>query len=355
VSTIDRYFFRTVARSSLVMLLVLLALSGFINLVDQLEDVGVGRFQTVDAVFMVLFQWPRHGFDLFPMAVLLGAMFGLGGLAGHSELIAVRAIGVSLARLSWATLLTGIVLAILAAVIGEFVVPPAERFAQTYKSELLEDKTTVSRLAGAWFRDGNRIVNILQIEDQAQLAGVYTYQFEPDGSLLEVGRAASAELTGDSTLKLQDYRVTRVDDEVASAQQIGHLEISTELAGDLLESSVVPPESMDAASLLEYVDYLKSNDLQSVRYELAFWSRMANIAAVALMALLALPFVFGTLRSGGQGVRLLAGVLIGVVFFLAGGALADSATVYGLSPIVAAWIPAMLLLVAAMVGLARVR
>jgi len=243
----------------------------------------------------------------------------------------------------------------MAAVIGEFVVPPAERFAQNYKSELLEDKTTVSHLAGAWFRDGSRIVNILQIEDQAQLAGVYTYEFEPDGSLLQLGRAASAELAGDSTLSLRDYRVTRVDGDVAIAEQIGRLEVSTELAGDVLDSSVVPPESMDAVSLLEYVDYLKSNDLQSVRYELAFWSRMANIAAVALMALLALPFVFGTLRSGGQGVRLLAGVLIGVVFFLAGGALADSATVYGISPVVAAWIPAILLLVTAMVGLARVR
>ena len=55
MNTIDRYLFRVIARSSLLILLVLLALSGFINLVDQLDDVGTGRFQTADAVFMVLF------------------------------------------------------------------------------------------------------------------------------------------------------------------------------------------------------------------------------------------------------------------------------------------------------------
>ena len=78
MSTIDRYLFRVIASSSLLILLVLLALSGFINLVDQLDDVGTGRFQTIDAIFMVLFQWPRHAFDMFPMAVLLGALFFLG-------------------------------------------------------------------------------------------------------------------------------------------------------------------------------------------------------------------------------------------------------------------------------------
>jgi lipopolysaccharide export system permease protein len=154
---------------------------------------------------------------------------------------------------------------------------------------------------------------------------------------------------------LKDYAVTMVRGDVASVERVGQKAIETELAADLLESSVIEPESMSAGNLLEYVHYLKDNDLQSVRYELAFWSRIANVVSVALMSLLALPFVFGTIRSGSQGVRLLIGVLVGVVFFLAGGAMADSATVYGVPPIVAAWIPVTLLLAAAGIGLARVR
>jgi lipopolysaccharide export system permease protein len=355
VSILDRYLLRAIARSSLLIMLVLLALSGFINLVDQLKDVGVGRFGTTDALFMVLFLWPRHVFDMFPMAVLMGSMFGLGALANHSELIAIRAAGVSLGRLVWATLLAGTVLAGMAAVVGEFIVPPAERFAQTYKAELQQEQNSISRLAGAWFRDGPRIVNILQVQGQTRLSGVYTYEFEPDGRLLAVGRAASAELEADKALILRDYVMTLVDGDVASVDHIGEQRIETELAADLLESSVIEPESMSAAQLLEYSRYLRDNDLESVRYELAFWSRFATVAAVAVMAVLALPFVFGTLRSGGQGVRLLIGILVGVIFFLAGGALADSATVYGVAPVAAAGIPVGLLLLATGVGLARVR
>lgn len=355
MSILDRYLLRTVARSSVMVMLVLLALSGFVNLADQLEDVGVGKFDTVDAFFMVLFLWPQHAFEMFPMAVLMGAMFGLGALANHSELIAIRAAGVSLSRLAWATVMAGIVMAAVAAVIGEFVVPPAERFAQTYKTELMQEKPAISRLAGAWFRDGPRIVNILQVQGQTRLLGVYTYEFEPDGRLLAVGRAPTAELAGDDALLLKDYALTIVEGDVASVERVGERLIATELAADLLESSVIEPESMTAGSLLEYVRYLQDNDLQSVRYELAFWSRIANVTAVALMSLLALPFVFGTLRSGSQGVRLLIGVLVGVIFFLAGGAMADSATVYGVPAVAAAWIPVALLLAAVTVGLYRVR
>lgn len=354
MNILDRYLLKVIGRSSIMVMLVLLALSGFINLVDQLEDVGVGRFGTTDAFFMVLFLWPRHAFEMFPMAVLMGSMFGLGALANHSELIAIRAAGVSLARLVWATLLAGTILAGIAALIGEFVVPPAERFAQTYKAELEEEENSISRLAGAWFRDGPRIVNILQVQGETRLSGVYTYEFEPDGRLLAVGKAPIGELDGQAGLLLRDYVTTRVEGDVATVENVGMKRIETELAADLLESSVIEPESMGARSLLEYAHYLKDNDLQSVRYELAFWSRFATVAAVALMAVLAVPFVFGTLRSGSQGVRLLIGVLVGVVFFLAGGALADSASVYGVAPMAAAWIPVGLLFVAIGIGLARV-
>jgi len=355
MTILDRYLFKVIARGSIMVMLVLLALSGFINLVDQLEDVGVGRFGTTDAFFMVLFLWPRHAFDMFPMAVLMGSMFGLGALANHSELIAIRAAGVGLARLVGATLLAGGILAVFAAAIGEFVVPPAERFAQTYKTELEQEESSISRLAGAWFRDGPRIVNILQVQGESRLSGIYTYEFEPDGRLLAVGRAPYGELDADHGLLLNDYMTTRVEGDVARVETVGEKRIETELAADLLESSVIEPESMSAGSLREYVDYLKDNDLQSVRYELAFWSRFSTAAAVAVMAVLAVPFVFGTLRSGGQGVRLLIGILIGIIFFLAGGALADSATVYGVPPVAAAWIPVGLLMLAAGIGLAKVR
>ena len=133
---IDRYLFVTMARASALVILVLLAQSAFINFVDQLDEVGEGSFTTADAVFFTLMLWPSHAFEMFPIAVLLGTMLGLGALANHSELIALRAAGVSMWRFARTGLLTGLVFAVVAAVVGEFIAPPAEQYARTHKAEL---------------------------------------------------------------------------------------------------------------------------------------------------------------------------------------------------------------------------
>jgi lipopolysaccharide export LptBFGC system permease protein LptF len=90
MNLIDRYLALAAARATLAVMVVLLALIGFISLTGQLEDVGKGNFQAVDAFLVVVAQWPRNAFDIFPIAALLGGMMGLGALAKHSELVAVR-------------------------------------------------------------------------------------------------------------------------------------------------------------------------------------------------------------------------------------------------------------------------
>ena len=352
---LDRYLFGAIARATLIVMLVLLALIGFVNLAAQLDDVGVGRFGVTDAILVVVLTFPTNAFDIFPMAVLLGSMLGLGTLANRSELVVIRAAGVSTVRLALAMFVTGCVLALAAGVLGEIVGPPAERFKQEYKAELKQGTPGTSRLAGTWLRDGPRILNILQVQDPSSLAGVFSFEFDETGQLRSIGHARSGRKLDGDTWRLEDFVATRVDGEVAAIDLAAPRMMETQLAPEVLEVSIVEPSRLSTPSLSEYIDYLRANDLAAERYELALWSRWANACAVILMVLLALPFVFGPLRSGGNGVRMVIGVLIGVTYFLATGALTNSAAVYDMSPLLAAWLPLLLLSVGAAAGLARIR
>lgn len=352
---IDRYLFVTMARASALVILVLLAQSAFINFVDQLDEVGEGAYTTSDAVFFTLMLWPSHAFEMFPIAVLLGTMLGLGALANHSELIAIRAAGVSMWRFARTALLTGIVFAVVAAVVGEFIAPPAEQYARAHKAQLKEQKTDIDSLSGIWLRDGERIINVVQVQDERNLLGVYTFDFDRNGQLLAIGRAPTAERRDDGLWRLDDYRATRVEGDVAYVEAAPERLLETSLDADVLEVSVVRPASLSLVELWLYARYLKNNDLDSGKYEMALWNRIANVAAVPLMVLLGLPFVFGPLRSGGNGIRLVVGVLIGVGYYLANGALADASAVYDVPPVVTAWIPVAVLALAAGIGILRAR
>jgi lipopolysaccharide export system permease protein len=354
VNLLDRYLAFAAARATLGVMLVLLALVAFISLTGQLQDVGRGNFQVADAFLVVVAQMPRNAFEIFPIAALLGGMMGLGTLARHSELVAVRAAGVGLRRLAYAMLLAGLLFAAAAAAVGEFVMPPAERFADEYSDELKRDRTSLSGLSGSWLRDGERVFNILQVESLERLGGVYVYRFDEAGRLDTVARARRAEVGHDRKWTLEDVRLTRFGERIET-EALPVVELTTGIDPSVMAVSVIDTNSMSIPMLQDYIRYLEVNDLQAGRYEMALWQRIANVAAVPAMLLLALPFVFGPLRSGGNSTRFVVGFLIGILYILGKGALADGAQVYGAPIWLTAWMPVAVILVAAIFGMTRVR
>ena len=354
MTILDRYIALAAGRATLLVLVILLALIGFITLTSELQDVGQGSFETLDAFVLVIAHWPRNAFDVLPIAALLGGMMGLGALANHSELVALRAAGVGLRRLAYSMTLAGLVFAGAAAAIGEWVMPGAERFADAYSDELKRDRDSLSGLSGSWLRDGERVFNILQVETLERLGGVYVYRFDEAGRLDSVALARRAEVGADRTWTLHDVELTRFRARIET-ESMETLALETGVDPGVMAVSVIDTNNMSIPMLREYIRYLEANDLRAERYEMAVWQRIANVAAVPAMLLLALPFVFGPLRSGGNSARFIAGFLVGILYILGKGALADGAQVYGAPAWLTAWLPVALIFGAAMFGLSRVR
>ena len=74
-----------------------------------------------------------------------------------------------------------------------------------------------------------------------------------------------------------------------------------------------------------------------------------------IMPMLALAFVFGSLRSGGAGGRLVIGVVIGLAYYLASEMLANSGQVWDMNPALVAWLPSLVLLVVTIGALSKTR
>ena len=160
---LDRYIGKTVVLSTLLSLLVLLTLVAFVTLLKEMDEVGTGVYRALDAVYYVLLILPRGAYEIFPVAVLLGSLIGLGGLAGNSELTAMRAAGISLARIIFAALKGGILVMLLVILLGEFVAPHSENYAEVMRAEKIAEKITLKTKYGFWARDGQSFINIRYI------------------------------------------------------------------------------------------------------------------------------------------------------------------------------------------------
>jgi lipopolysaccharide export system permease protein len=360
VTLLDRYLIRQILWYTLLVVGVLLTLSALFLFLEQQDDVGVGTYTMTDALFVTFLNLPKQFFQLLPIAALLGALVGLGNLARGSELIVVRASGVSVARIAGSAALAGVLLLTVGGLVGEFLAPPLESYARQVKTFGKFAKFSFAGSGGAWVKDGNRIVSIQQQTADDTFGGVYVYVIgaRPEDGVRRldvVGRADSAVLVGRNTWRLDNYAESALAAEGVKARRVKQLDVESTINPEFLGIAVVEPSGLTIRGLVRYLRHLRGNGLDTRTYESALWSRIARSLSTVLLCMLAVPFVLGPLRSSNAGSRTVIGILIGVVYFLVTRTLENSGEVYGLPPLLSAWAPAAALALVTTAAIARVR
>ncbi len=336
-------------------LAVLLSLGAFIEFVGQLDDIGVGEYGLLNALLWVVLKMPNIVAQLLPIAVLLGALLGLGSLAGRSELIVLQSAGVSPQRLAGSVLVTGAVLAMVGFALSMYLAPPLERYARQQRDMAKFGQSGVNAGDSAWIRDRSTIMNVIPPGDEDPGGSVYIFRLGAGSELEAVGRADTVRADPDRRWFLRNYTESRFTP-TAILRSFKDEALALEgMNPDLLSLTVLRDETMTGSALWRYVQFLKRSGLDARDYEVAFWSRIAAVLAVPLMCVLAVPFVLGPLRSGGTGLRMLAGLGIGLTWFLISRTLTDGGEVWNLNALAVAWLPTLALAIATVAVLSRTR
>ncbi len=352
---VDRYLAWTVVLYSAMVAAVLLTLGALFTFITQQDDIGVGDYDAGDALVYSLFNVPQQAFELMPIAVLIGSLLGLGALARGSELIVLRSSGVSIARLCGSVALGGLILLALAALLGEVVAPPLQKFARQQKAFSKFADVSFAGSGSAWVKDGNLILSVEEQSGDNLFGGIFL--FELDGTrLVRVARATTASVAPAGTgWLLRGYSETRFTEEGTTTSYSPVKEIETRVDPGFIGLAVSEPRQLTSQALLRLIGHQRENRLETDVYEFAFWSRIARTCAIVVVALLAIPFALGPLRSSGAGARMVIGILIGVAFFLLQRTLESGAIVFALDPTLLAWVPTILLSVLTSALLLRAR
>lgn len=338
---LDRYIGLTVIGGTLLALFVLLSIDLFFAFINEAQDIGIGRYGLHDALVYVGLTVPRRLYEMFPMAALIGSLLSLGVLASNSELVSMRAAGVSILRIARSVLQAGLIMLIAAAAIGEWVAPWSEQQAQQQRTLAQSETITFRSQHGLWARDREHFVNIKQILPDGRLAGVQVYALAGDGSLKRLLQADFAAHQG-TTWQLQGVRSGELNGQGMQVTRAEQLDFPGLMSPELLNVVTIDPEDLSARDLYRYARYMHDNGLDAGRYELAFWRRVVAPFAGLVMLFLSIPFVFGPLRSVGTGQRLLWGVLTGVAFYLVNQTMSHMGQVYGLPAPLSALLPPLL-------------
>jgi lipopolysaccharide export system permease protein len=285
---------------------------------------------------------------------MIGALMGLGNLAAGSELVVTRASGVSVWRTAWPVGLAGLTMALAMYGLGEYVAPPMAQWAKREKSTAKLADISFAGSSGAWVKDGNLILRVQTGEVDQAFGGVSL--FELDGNRLKsVKRAARISVAEPGRWRLHDVATTRFTDDRVESEVVPEMTMTSSVNPDFLGLAATDPDLLTLRGLASYIDHLRRNSLGTAAYEISYWSRVARLFAVIVVTLLALPFVFGPLRTTGAGARTVIGVLLGVVFFVITGMVEKGGQLFGANPVLVGWLPTAVIGFCTFVAISRTR
>ncbi|MEJ2565072.1 MAG: LPS export ABC transporter permease LptG [Gammaproteobacteria bacterium] len=351
---LDRYIGVTVAGSTLVVLAVLLALFSFGSFVTELNAVGKGDYTLTVAAEYVLLTLPHVTYQLFPVVALLGSVIGLGVLASNNELLVMRAAGISVGRITLAVMKVGLLWIIVAVILGEFVAPLADRYAQTMHNTALVDRFAITSQNGLWARDGENYIHIRDVFANGVVGGVTIYKLDGKQRLLEVTQARTGRFV-DGEWRLRKVKRSLIDPAHIVTQDLKQLEWRSLLTPEMIDVVVVKPNSLSLKGLLDYIRYLRDNGLDAEHYQRAFWNKLIQPATTAVMVFLSIPFIFGPLRSVGVGQRIFVGALVGIGFYLLGQLFGIAGMLYHVPTALSAVLPTGLFFILGIMLMRRVR
>jgi lipopolysaccharide export system permease protein len=350
---LDRYLAGAVVVGTLVTLGVLLPLLGFFILAEEIENLGTEGYGIGQALLVMAFTLPRYAYEILPIATLIGALVGLGALAGRSELVAIRAAGVSVGRIIFAGLLGGLVLAALGVAIGELLTPPAEQRALELKRTALSGEATQGTPFGLWAVDEGAYVNIREILSGTEIKDIFIYRIDSAAGTLVATHAERALYRGGEWVLEGLSRSTAGPDGV-EVERLDASVWASMLDPGLLKVVVVDPRALPAWGLWKYIRFMRTNEQDASNYEVVFWGKVVYPLLTLSMIFVSAPILLGSARSRGLGTRILLGVMAGIAYYVLSRTFTYLSLLYDFSPLAAALAPPLIFISAALLILRRI-
>ncbi len=332
--TVRRLLYKDIVGSVLLVSAAFLALFFFFDFVDEIDRmnrIGAGAGK---AALLALMEMPDHFYELFPIAVLIGAIVALARLAQSSEFTILRTGGLSPARALSLLASLATVFAVLTFVVGDYVAPQFARSGDELRARFSHSEGDAR---GAWLKDHREVegqernysVKVGRVGVGGQLRDVLIYEFDPAGRLMSRTQADQVDVDGQGLWHLQgvkrviwnpgnatDIHDSAVGHIVVSEQQFDRLDWQSSLHAGVIAAAVVPAWSMSTLELLRYTRHLSTQEQSSQVYSIQFWRKAFYPFACFVMVALALPFAYLHGRSGGISIKVFGGIMLGISFVL---------------------------------------
>ncbi|HVR89757.1 MAG TPA: LPS export ABC transporter permease LptG [Novosphingobium sp.] len=280
-----------------------------------------------------------------PYSVLLATIITLATLNQNSEVVAMKAAGLSAHQVLAPLLITAAIVSLVSFTFNERVVT---RSSATLKAWTAVDYGPVPRDSGVrsnvYLRDGPNILNAATVTGEGAavvMTNVTWYRRDASGTIVEELRSPRA------TYAAPGWKLdapTRFDVRATMATRLVPLVVAPGVTPAQVALSKVDADAQSLMELRASITALKAAGRRTSELEGKWWHKLSGPLSAMLMPLLGAVAAFGLARSGQLIIRAVIGMALGFAYFVVDNAALAMGNFGGYPPLIAAWAPFLLFL-----------
>jgi lipopolysaccharide export system permease protein len=342
--TLTLYLSRLFITRVLGVLLMLVLVLQMLDLLGEsgkiLEHAGNGQGQLWTYVTL---RAPQLIARFLPYSVLLATIITLVTLNQNSEVISMKAAGLSAHQVLAPLFLTAVIVALVSFAFNERIVTRASATLKVWQNAdygpLPKDSGVRSNV---YLRDGPNILMASTVTGsgrQMVMSGVSWYRRDANGMVTEQIRSPRATFTGEGW-RLESP--VRFELKTTATQRLPSLVIAKGLDPAQVAISSVDADALNIFELSHQIAELREAGRRTSELEGKWWHKLSGPLSSVLMPLLGAVAAFGLARSGQVLIRAIIGMALGFAYFVIDNAALAMGNFGGYPPLVAAWAPFVL-------------
>ena len=340
MTILDRY----VAREFLKLFGLIVVSFIFLYLVfDFFEKINMfisNRASLTQMASFFLFNIPMIVSLTLPAAVLLAALITFGVMSRNSEIVAMKANGISLYRTALPLIVLAGAICCVAFLFSEFVTPYTNQRAFQILRVEVQRRTELGTFKQnqIWYRSRQAIYNIKIFHpDRNLLQGITINYLDPQFQLTLRIDAERAEWK-DGRWLFQNLLIARFnagDFPVLERQASAVIDLPEKPADFMIAQK--DADKMGFLELRRYIEKLQSDGYDTTRYRADLHGKIAFPLVSIILAIIGVAFSLRSERSGGVTQSIGAGIVIGFSYWLVFAFAMSLGRAGTLPPLLAAW------------------
>jgi lipopolysaccharide export system permease protein len=279
---------------------------------------------------------------VLPFSVLLGTLITLATMNQNSEIVAMKASGLSAHQVLAPLVIAALGVAIVSFAFNDRIVARASYALERWQKVEYGPVPSDSRAQiNVWVRDGDNLIQAKSVTgrgDKTRLSGVTIYSRK--GGELQTIIAAPTGYPDGSGWRIEKARA--FDVARGTGSDLGTITVGSGIRPDQFTLADVDADTLSFGDLRAAISDLKDAGRPTDALEAGLWHKLSGPLSALLMPLLGAVAAFGIARSGQLVIRAVIGMALGFAYFVADNFGLAMGNLGAYPPLVAAWGPFLL-------------